>query len=314
MVARSPGQGGSGVRVSVRSLDVLARRQLDAGGLWRVHSVFAHACNLVGSDGALLGIVTTAGGNAPATLVLGEPPEFEPFDALVSPGESATDADDVLQVGQRLSLDLSGALLWLPATVVRTLPTEKVARRLLLASTGAVDAAPTGGLAALLPEALSLATGSVEKPADGTTHDLVVSRARLLLANLAAAIRERRWTDTRVPARSLSGLGPGLTPSGDDLLAGLALGLRASLGMLPALFEAALTDAVVGRTTDLAAARVRHAAAGHPDERTHRLLVTLLMAPSSTDLSPAVRSLLEFGHSSGADTLVGLLAGIRLGM
>jgi hypothetical protein len=118
-------------------------------------------------------------------------------------------------------------------------------------------------------------------------------------------------------ARQLSGLGPGLTPSGDDLLAGLALGYRAARGTLPDGLAAALLDAVDGRTTDLAVARVQHAVAGRPDEAVHRLLSLLVSRADtglSADLDAAVRAVLDYGHSSGADTLVGLIVGTRLGL
>ena len=299
--------------VSVRSLDGLARQQLDSCGPWTVHSVFEHACNLVKSDGELLGIVRASGGNAPATVVLDDGDLIEAFTARVSPGESAVLATDVLHIGWQLTLELAGAQVWIPAAIVRELPAQEVQRRLKLAAEIGVASAPAGGLAPLLPEALSLAGGSADLPTARAGHDLVVQRARTLLAELAAAIRERRWSDTHAPARALSGLGPGLTPAGDDLLAGLALGLRTALGTLPPEFQTALTEAVIDRTTDLAAARVRHAAGGHPDERVHQLLTVLVTAPAPDVLPAAVRSLLEYGHSSGADMLVGLLTGVALG-
>ena len=275
--------------------------------------MFEHACNLMGPDGELFGIVGVAGGNGPATLVLGDEEPFEPFTALLSPGEPAERTGDALDVGRRLRLELADAQLWTPEPIVRVLPAQEVQRRLKLAAQTGATNAPAGGLAPLLPEALSIAEGSADL-VTAAPHDLVVQRTRQLLRDLAGAIRERRWSGAHAPARALSGLGPGLTPAGDDLLAGLALGLRAALGTLPPEVQTALTEAVLGRTTDLAAARVRHAAAGYPDERVHQLLTVLVMAPSSDDLPAAVRSLLEYGHSSGADTLVGLIAGVGLGL
>ncbi len=140
-----------------------------------------------------------------------------------------------------------------------------------------------------------------------------MQRARPLLRGLVAAVAVSDWDAAHAAARSLSGLGPGLTPSGDDALAGLALGLRSAAGLLPAPLADALGRAVVGRTTDLAGARLRHAVDGRPDEATHAVLLALL-----TDAGPpmqiAVGSLLDYGHTSGADTLVGLLLGVRLGV
>ena len=142
---------------------------------------------------------------------------------------------------------------------------------------------------------------------------LVAYLARVHLAKLTAAIRRRDWPSVLTPARALSGLGPGLTPSGDDVLAGLALGYRAGHGALPDPLAGALLAAVEGRTTELAAARVQHAVAGRPDESVHRLLIALV-ADSGADLDPAVRAVAAYGHSSGADTLVGLIVGLALGL
>ncbi|MFN8634980.1 MAG: DUF2877 domain-containing protein [Chloroflexota bacterium] len=131
---------------------------------------------------------------------------------------------------------------------------------------------------------------------------------------MSAAIRSRDWAAVATDARALSGLGPGLTPSGDDALAGLALGLHAGLGQLPEVLAATLLAAVEGRTTDLAQARVRHAIANRPDQATHRLLAALVASQNDDDLTAAVRSSLAYGHSSGADTLLGLLVGLWLSL
>jgi hypothetical protein len=93
----------------------------------------------------------------------------------------------------------------------------------------------------------------------------------------------------------------------------VALGYRAGHGSLPHALASVLVTAVDGRTTDLAAARVKHAVAGRPDEAAHRLL-TMLVGGSDADLDAAVRGLLAYGHSSGADTLVGLIVGVALGL
>jgi hypothetical protein len=111
----------------------------------------------------------------------------------------------------------------------------------------------------------------------------------------------------------LSGLGPGLTPAGDDLLVGLALGLQAGLGTLPPELASRLLAAVEGRTNDLAQARVQHAVAGRADEAVHQLLTVLVDGPPDK-LDTAVRAALAYGHSSGADTLVGVIVGLAVGV
>ena len=106
-------------------------------------------------------------------------------------------------------------------------------------------------------------------------------------------------------ARRLIGLGPGQTPSGDDLLAGLIV---ASRRLDPAdprwdAFAAALVAAARGRTTDLGFARLRYAAEGELDERSEQVVSALLSSDPST-VERLTRQLLGYGHTSGLDTLV----------
>src|SRR6185295_423560 len=95
-----------------------------------------------------------------------------------------------------------------------------------------------------------------------------------------------------------AGRGPGLTPAGDDLLAGYAAGL--------ALFadretEAhAIAERAAARTTLLSATLLRHAARGELPEPAHALL-------EDGDPLP----LLAFGHTSGKALLLGLALAAR---
>jgi hypothetical protein len=101
---------------------------------------------------------------------------------------------------------------------------------------------------------------------------------------------DRRFTPDPL---ALGGRGGGLTPSGDDVLAGYAAGLVLWHGLAG---EAARIAAVAAPlTTRLSATLLQHAALGHLPEPAHRLL-------EDGDLEP----LLRFGHSSGRALLLGL--------
>ena len=298
MVARGPRAPRS---LTARSWDALARDLLAVEQTWRVHSVFRQAFNLQAPDGALLGVVLAESGNGPASLLLAPTPDLPPLDEHLQPGDEAHARAGLLTVAKWLTVNLGGVDLWSPAPIRLSLPIEEIAARIVHVRSQAAALAHDDGFASLLSDSAS------GRP------DLALLRASALLDNLGLAIRARRWQDVSAPARALSGLGSGLTPSGDDVLAGLALGIRAGLGTLPEPLAAALDDAVEGRTTDLAVARVRHAVAGRPDEAVHRLLTALVDGPAD-DLDPAVRAVVEYGHSSGADTLVGIDRGLRLGV
>jgi Protein of unknown function (DUF2877) len=309
MVARHAGAPGL---LAARSWDVLARDLVSAQSAWRVHSAFPRAFNLVTPDGDLLGVVSTPAGNGPATIVLEPATSGSTFDSLLTRGDPARLTGQWLVFSKSLVVDLGRVELWDPAPIRRERSAPEIECRLARVARIASDLAPTEGLSPLLHEAFALAGGSVEG-SESAHADLLVAQARGSLARLTAAIRERRWSAALSAARELSGLGPGLTPSGDDLLAGLALGLHAGLGSMPRPLCSALRLAVEGRTTDLAVARVRHALAGHADEAVHTLLATIVDGIGE-GLDGAVKAALDYGHSSGPDTLVGLIVGLSLGI
>jgi hypothetical protein len=110
------------------------------------------------------------------------------------------------------------------------------------------------------------------------------------------------------PVADLIGLGPGLTPSGDDVLVG-------ALALLDALSErnahAALARAVVGiphgSTCALSECLLKAAAAGHLGAA----LCCAVSAVVSGAAEEAVAAIRKIGHSSGWDMMVGILTALR---
>ena len=107
--------------------------------------------------------------------------------------------------------------------------------------------------------------------------------------------------------RRVIGRGPGLTPSGDDVLVGLltALGIRhrAARKRLARALAPALST-----TTSLSGHLIEEAALGLPGRALHELIAALL---SGTQLAKAIERALAIGATSGADAAVGLVAGFR---
>jgi hypothetical protein len=140
------------------------------------------------------------------------------------------------------------------------------------------------------------------------------------MAELVAALRaDDAPAATAVARRSLLGRGPGLTPAGDDLLAGLLAGVAplaaaTSLGPHPLLEVVAATadavaDAAPAVTTALSASLLRHAAACEVAAPAAAVLAALT---GSGSLVPALDRLLEVGSTSGRDLALGLLAATEL--
>jgi hypothetical protein len=115
-------------------------------------------------------------------------------------------------------------------------------------------------------------------------------------------------------AQCLIGNGPGLTPLGDDVLAGAvasALLLGEATGhrrlcRMVARLAPALCSAAGDRTTTLAVTLLRHAFRGEVDEASAALLHALC---GHGDPGADLDRLLALGHTSGTGLATGLLAG-----
>ncbi len=124
---------------------------------------------------------------------------------------------------------------------------------------------------------------------------------------LAVALHRLEHDDLAGAAWAVGGLGPGLTPSGDDTLAGILLVRRALEG--PAA-EPRLVDVALGvRTTSVAREMLRWAARGQAVEPVHDLLAALA-ARDRRRADASLAALLRLGHTSGADLAYGLSLGL----
>lgn len=320
------------VVLPVLSLDRVAFRLLLsrwARHQWIVHGVFQRALNLGGiqtfptwtgreirvGPPDILSIVSEAAPNAAATVRVALPAGLPPLNAFL-PAHQPCRVDRAqrqLSIGSGLTLDFRGARLWRPDPIRRTASNHALRLRLWRAARIGAERAPTGGLATLLPEVLDLAVGREGRSSDALEGDIsvtLVSTARQPLLDLAAAVRSGNSLLVGRAARKLSGLGEGLTPSGDDVIYGVVAALTSCRAFSSAL-KTAVKLGTARRTTDLASARMRYALDGHFDAWTLDVLRALLDGPPG-QVPAAVERLLALGHSSGADTLLGVLLGARL--
>ncbi len=160
------------------------------------------------------------------------------------------------------------------------------------------------------------------------------------VAALAAAVRSRPRLDRLLPADAVDGLaaglaaghphgaasalvgrGSGLTPAGDDLLAGALAALRALGAPAAELLGDAVELLAPRRTTRLSAALLRAAADGAvipPAAAVLRALATpgdgQAGVPPHRDLARATDRLLGVGHTSGWYLAAGLAVGATLAL
>lgn len=162
-----------------------------------------------------------------------------------------------------------------------------------------------------LPARLARMEAATSAP-EGAHAEQLLAGTRRLVAVLAA----RDVAAAFDVASMLLGLGPGLTPSGDDILAGaLAAGRAAARAVRHVAGDAWLADfgaqvamLAPGRTTTLSASLLWHAARGEVAEPARHVLRAL---GGQTPLEPALAALLRVGHSSGRDLAAGLAVGLR---
>ena len=155
--------------------------------------------------------------------------------------------------------------------------------------------------------------------------ELAAAAARALIADALSSCRpsllkDPPWRDTvepavgaigreapldalRIAADALGGLGPGLTPAGDDALSGILFAFRALGG--PTVEPALVAMARSVRSTDLAVALLEAAAAGYHIEPVHDLVMAGV-ARDNAAAAVAAAALDRFGSSSGSDVAYGL--------
>lgn len=112
-------------------------------------------------------------------------------------------------------------------------------------------------------------------------------------------------------ASQLIGLGPGLTPSGDDYFGGVLVALRwLGRGSQADSLWRWLEPRLAAHTSEISAAHLAAAASGQVHEALHEVLENL-SAWEVPDLHPSLARLDAVGHTSGWDALAGIVAVAR---
>jgi len=133
-------------------------------------------------------------------------------------------------------------------------------------------------------------------------------RRRLDATGVAGSPR----ADLAAAVRGLVGRGPGLTPTGDDVLAGALCALAATRSA--ATTRRALADTVLAemhRTTPVSAALLGEAVHGRAVPQLVDLLRTLGRPAAAQRVAAAVAALVGVGHTSGTALGHGLVLGLQ---
>jgi hypothetical protein len=277
----------------------------------RVVAVASRAIHVEAPDGALLCVAEARTSNAPLTLRVALPPGASFAARGLAVGTPVTVRETTLLLGD-LRIHCEAPRAWAqdgrPGAAV---PAERLRRGVALLARASRVVARREGLYAAIAHLDALLAGATPPELD-----LLTRRAWPALLGIVAAWRADNGEALAAAPRGLVGLGPGATPSGDDLLAGLLVAARRGLrahGREEAAVDrhAAGCLGLVSETTRLAGARLRCAAADELDEALDAVFPPVYAAHGRCAWLHAARAA-ELGHSSGTDTLAGVLLGLRL--
>lgn len=291
------------------TLDIALR---GSAGALRVLSNHQHALNLVTPTGTLFAFVTPHHGNGPFHIVISPT-----LLAQVQQQAVFYLHNHSLQAGP-LMLDLSTFTRWDPhlSACSSALPHvfavlyQRYQQRghpaLGFVELAIDDQSTTGAMPSLKLSHI-----------DGTAQ-LYWQRAQQATELLSKGLCESNTQLMADGTALLAGLGPGLTPAGDDFLVGVlaafyAFGPHAAQSQWTAWqsYTSVIANAASGRTTQLSAAWLTYAATGAFGEAWHTLIQAMNANQPQAILRGADR-ILATGATSGADALGGFLWGVAV--
>ena len=251
--------------------------------------------------------------HGPLSLNLGG--EIDCLKDVVSGASVQIETGRIIFIDYDLAIVSAGARVWqAPEIPGELLPAEQRMARLgwlaeaLLRRKGFAGAQDfqqsTAGLAGSLMALSGLKWGPVG----------FIEPYRALLEPLQAALSQGQALQLAERLHPWLGLGSGLTPSGDDLVMGLLLGLnrwglRLGLKIDLQLLNQALLQTAYLKTTLLSANLIEAASSGQADERLLRAQDGLFSDQPGT--AESVDYLAGWGNSSGLDALCGMALVVR---
>jgi len=275
------------------SIGCAVHEAAESGVEGKVTAVFERSVHL-GSDSMII----TLGGldlpNHPFTIRSPNPPRG------LRPGQEYGLAAGTLSLPDARTLDVSGYEVFRPAMRV-----DKMAAR--------ADMSRVLQDARVVVATTSFRDGFHSFVMGGPMHGTITQAVLPLIQRISDALREGDWDGMVSVGVDLAGVGEGLTPSGDDFLAGIVAALhfhRASGGGGPETGHLrTLAEKAAERTSPFSAQNIAAAAEGLVADVVADWL-TFLHQGDSEGVKGSTRALLSYGHSSGVDTFAGMVMGL----
>jgi len=287
------------------SIDVaLARLLGESAGDGRVHSVFRRVINVVAPDGRLVSLCARDSDDAPWSVRV-DVADWSGWGIVVD-ATVRLGPDGILLEGDA------------PCTIALPAAREWDAGSVSITADRGILEARARELSGIIRTA-GVAGGALAAEGRDPFAAIVAGRIAAGLVDIVTGELDGDVDRVDRAVGALLGLGPGLTPAGDDVLTGLVLvasrpGSRTTI-VRPAI--AAMLDRHGRRTTDLSVATLRAALGGRARQRLVDLVDAAVGEPRELDgpgggLRARADRVIGIGHTSGTDILSGVLAGLEL--
>lgn len=222
----------------------------------------------------------------------------------LQPGDTfETNKNEIVFSGREITLLTHGAAVWhppQPARMVASLQEQRLRANLLLDTIKSID--PDKGFLFL--------AGQPDDQTEVFQREIHHAARQIVLA-----YRSQNKEVFFASAEKILGAGGGLTPSGDDFLTGFLLyhyrylqSVNSEPGLLNEWWQE-LTRLAFKKTTTISANRLEYAGRGWAEE-IFLTLIDHLFTPEVAFGIEKARHLVDFGHSSGVDTLIGISYGL----
>ena len=278
----------------------------------KVMAVVSQAAYLCTEDGTILWL------SPPGSVVHPRALLAPVFTGGITPGLGFSVRDGELHIGEWVRIQLDGAPVWSTPLIARVpdFVAGELFERVCRLAAEVAPAAPPWGLGFSLA---MLAGGRPQaEPADAASLSLR-QLARPALARFLPATDDALWDslEERVErlADDLLGLGPGLTPSGDDFVGGVLFALHLAQVIDPHLaatcdrLDRSVVSAARSRTNAISASFLADYATGDGPQPLVDLGIRLIAA-DEPGARRAAEELVRIGSLTGWDTLAGTLLGL----
>ncbi|NNF46949.1 MAG: DUF2877 domain-containing protein [Desulfofustis sp.] len=295
-------------KIQIISIGITAARALVSSRIWRLLSAYDRSFYCIDDDENIICFALNGIGRGPFTLLCSGN-ERLPAGMLKAMKYFSVVDDMLVAEGGNLIIDLNDALTWRESLLdLKENHHELIENDLSWLAHRASLAAPQESLCWLIPTFL---TGYRCDPLE--KHKKISTLLNERVSKVTKKIEKSFAVNGRAcELEQLIGLGYGLTPSGDDFLAGVVMGFHKMQKHQEAMLLAHhFYNKAHGKTTTISFAFYRALADGRVAEPYMRFL-EVIGREDKTKRENLFDRVTNFGGTSGWDTLAGIVFGINL--